>query len=65
MSHEDPGDGKRCDHCNAAGSLSPNRGERLCFRCLDHAVTAELNEPVGPAQVPAHLYITPRAWMYR
>lgn len=50
MSHENPADGIRCDHCNCAaaetregrlGILSPNRGELLCSVCLWAAVDAE------------------------
>ena len=71
MSIENPGDGLRCDHCNRAGvpyeykgltfcGLSANRGQRLCPACLDAALEAEQNAPVGPMQVPARDYITPR-----
>ncbi|MEV0237526.1 hypothetical protein [Nonomuraea sp. NPDC050786] len=47
MSHENPGDGKRCDHCNQPGipytykgrafsGLISNRGEKLCPTCNGH-----------------------------
>jgi hypothetical protein len=65
MSFEEPGDGIRCDHCYKPTTLYANRGERLCFACLDIAVQAELNSPVGPMQVPAREYITPIAAKYR
>lgn len=76
MSFEEPGDDKRCDHCNHPGKpyeyrgeqfsgLFPNRGERLCSPCLDIAVQAELDAPVGPMQVPAREYITPLAARYK
>ena len=76
MSHEFPGDGVRCDHCDTLGipytyrgrtfsGLTPNRGERLCSRCLDAEMTREANEPTGPMQVPARDYITPCAYRYR
>jgi hypothetical protein len=71
MSHELPGDGVRCDHCDQPGrpytyrgrnfpGLHANRGERLCSRCLGEAVQAEWNTPVGWAQVPAREYVSPR-----
>lgn len=52
MSFETPGDGIRCDHCNAKGhpyeyrgitfsGLTPNRGEQLCSQCLDRAVDTD------------------------
>lgn len=76
MSFEHPGDGKRCDHCNRPGKpyihwgqkfsgLFANRDEKLCQSCLDLAVNAEINEPVGWAQVPAAAYIAPIAVRYR
>jgi len=51
MSFENPGDGKRCDHCNRAGKpyeykgemysgLHKNRGEWLCPSCLTADVAA-------------------------
>ncbi|MFD8564852.1 hypothetical protein ACFV1N_46945 [Streptosporangium canum] len=74
MSFEHPGDGKRCDHCNRPGTpykykgrkysgLFANRGEKLCSDCLEYSRLAEINEPVGWAQVPAHQYVTP--WLGR
>lgn len=53
MSHEHPGDGLACDHCDqlagstAAGRLgflAPNRGEQLCSICIWRAVQAEIDE---------------------
>lgn len=72
MSFEEPGDGKRCDHCDQPGEpyeykgkqfsgLHANRGEKLCSRCLWRAVQADMDEPVGWAQVPAREYVQPRA----
>jgi uncharacterized protein CbrC (UPF0167 family) len=69
MSYQRPADDKRCDHCDRPGipytyrgqtfsGLTPNLGERLCPSCLDRAVTAEVNAPVGWANVPASQYIT-------
>lgn len=49
MSHENPGDGIRCDHCNCAaaetregrlGFLVPNLGELLCSLCVNAAAQA-------------------------
>jgi len=59
-----------CDHCGRPGEsyvyrgqhfngLTRNRGEALCPRCLDRAMQADLDAPVGWAQVPAREYITP------
>jgi hypothetical protein len=70
MSFENPGDGLLCDHCNRPGTpyeyrgimfsgLHANRGERLCSSCLDRAVQADYDRPVGPMQVPARDYIAP------
>jgi hypothetical protein len=67
---------KRCDHCNAFGQpytyrgrrlsgLTAYRGERLCPACTDRALQADLDEPVGWAQVPAREYVTPIAAKYR
>lgn len=72
MSFECPGDDKRCDHCNRPGlpyeykgrifsGLTANRGDRVCPWCLDIALKAEMDEPVGWAQVPAREYVVPRA----
>ena len=71
MSHESPGDGIRCDHCNRRGTLDapllPNRGERLCAPCLDASVDADLNAnglrvvEDGRKTVYRPGYITPRA----
>lgn len=47
MSHEHPGDGLRCDHCDQPGipyeykgrtfsGLISNQGEKLCPRCNGH-----------------------------
>jgi hypothetical protein len=53
VSHENPGDGLRCDHCDCAaaetregrlGFLAPNRGEQLCSICIWRAVEAEVHE---------------------
>ncbi len=55
MSFEYPGDGKRCDHCNAFGEpyeykgqqcsgLFANRGERLCSRCNEWACQRDNEE---------------------
>lgn len=44
MSFENPGDGKRCDHCNRSGELYANLGERLCLGCLTASVDADLRE---------------------
>lgn len=71
MGFENPGDGQRCDHCDQPGEpyehngepfsgLFANRGEQLCQRCLDRAVTADNNAPTGWAGVPASHYITPK-----
>lgn len=60
-----------CRWCNQPGQpyeyrgrkfdgLHDNRGERLCSRCLSHAVDAEISQPVGWAQVPASEYVTPK-----
>jgi hypothetical protein len=65
VSFEEPGDGVRCDHCNRYGDMYANRGERLCLACLNRAVDAEINEPVGWAQVPARDYVVPREYRYR
>lgn len=51
MSHENPADGLRCDHCNCLaaetrerrlGFLAPNRGALLCSICIWLAVDDEL-----------------------
>lgn len=79
MSYENPGDGVRCDHCNQPGvpytykgrtfsGLVANRGERLCRGeggCLERAVQAEQDAPVGPLQIPARDYVTVIAPEYR
>lgn len=73
MSHEEPGDGRACDHCNLpAGStadgrlgfLAPNRGEQLCSVCIWQAVDAEhlasgRFHREGGRIVPT--YVTPRS----
>ena len=73
MSHENPGDGERCDHCNCAaasnadgrlGFLAPNRGEQLCSICIWEAVDAEhlasgRFHREGGRIVPT--YVTPRS----
>lgn len=47
MSHENPGDGERCDHCNVRGvkndTLSANRGEYLCLPCLTADVAKDVH----------------------
>lgn len=70
MSHARPGDDIRCDHCDTPGEpytyrdrrfsgLHPNRGERLCSRCLDHEVQRGFDTPRGPMAVPGRDYVTP------
>lgn len=77
MSHENPGDGIRCDHCNCAaaetrdkrlGFLAPNRGEQLCSLCIWIAVDTELVDSgryrrEGAKLVP--VYATSRSDRYR
>jgi hypothetical protein len=56
VSFKNPGDGKRCDHCDQPGKpytyrgkrfsgLHAYRSERLCQGCLDLAATADLADP--------------------
>lgn len=63
MSFENPGDGKRCDHCDIPGikyeTLSPNRGGCLCLPCLErdvakdvHAFTHDPNTGLPWAPIP-------------
>lgn len=58
MSFANPGDGKRCDHCDQPGKpytyksqrfsgLHAHQREKLCSGCLDIAATADL--PQGQA----------------
>jgi len=64
-----------CDHCSRPGTpyeyhgqtfdgLTASRGEVLCPTCLDRDVQADLDAPVGWAQVPAREYITPCKYKY-
>jgi hypothetical protein len=63
MSFENPGDDIRCDHCNTLGvpyeykgrtfsGLSANRGDKLCSRCLNQAVDAEIAAIPDPGITP-------------
>ena len=71
MSFAQPGDDKRCDHCDRPGEpyeyrgqrfsgLCSYEGEKLCPGCRDRQVEGQAQAPVGWANVPASHYLTPR-----
>jgi len=72
VSFENPGDNKRCDHCNAPGvpyeyrgktfsGLTACEGDKLCPRCRD----AYLDQANGEARDRAGVSVIAAPYRYR